>query len=327
MRIALYWRQILFALLATVGIALGEDIDGVQPAALDQPRINLVVRRAEGAQPLAGSSGEFNVEAFLDTGAGSIDFSPHTAELLGIPREMVGKAEARFEDVGVGGASQFAVSQPIFISIAPMAPNVDTDQKDAIAMTYGQTVGPVRAEIGPLSSGMDFLTELAVGDLDVAGMPVMRGKIVVMDPRDVNAMTDKIRTYVYDAKRDANNPGIPKTSEHVKLTYVSFAGFTKVSPSGAKAPEIGWNPMVGPNPFAVGADRTPGVGWVNGGKSGSGTWLLDTGSAVSMISVKKAAELGVTYVPGISTMRRCWWRILRLRISMAIHLRSMACWG
>jgi hypothetical protein len=296
MGIGLIWRQILLV-VATAGCALGEDIDGVQPAALDQPRINLVVRRAAGGQPLTAQGGTFNVEAFLDTGAGSIDFSAHTAEQLGIGREMAGKSEARFEDVGVGGATAFAVSEPIFISMAPEAPNVDVDQKDAIAMTYGQTVGPVRAEIGPLSSGMDFLTELAVGDLDVAGMPVMRGKIVVMDPRDVNAETDKIRTYLYDDKSAGKNTGIPKTSEHVRLTYVSFAGFTKVSPAGAKGPEIGWNPMIGPNPFSN-SDHTPGVGWIHGGKSGSGTWLLDTGSAVSMISVKKAAELGVTYVLG-----------------------------
>ncbi len=277
--------------------AAAEDIDGVQPAALDQPRINLVVRRSAGGTVLASQGGDFNVEAFLDTGAGSIDFSPKTAQQLGISRETIGKTEARFQDVGVGGNSDFAVSEPIFISLAPMTPNVDVEQKDAIAMTYGQTTGPVRAEIGPITSGMDFLTELAMGDLDIAGMPAMAGKIVVMDPRDVNAMTDKIRTFVYDPKT-VQIGQVPKTSEHVKLTYVSFAGFTKISPPTAPGPVIGWNPMIGPNPFANRADRTPGISWTHAGKSGTGMWLLDTGSAVSMISRKKAAELGITYVPG-----------------------------
>ena len=31
-------------------------------------------------------------------------------------------------------------------------------------------------------------------------------------------------------------------------------------------------------------------------KTTSGSWLLDTGAAVSMISHKEAAELGVTYI-------------------------------
>jgi hypothetical protein len=283
--------------LALATSAVAEDIDGVQPAALDQPRINLVVRRSPGGNVLASQGGNFNVEAFLDTGAGSSDFSPNTAQLLGISRETMGKTEARFQDVGVGGSSDFAVSEPIFISIAPMTPNVDVEQKDAIAMTYGQTSGPFRVEIGPLSSGLDFLTELAMGDLDIVGMPAMAGKIVVMDPRDVNAMTDKIRTFVYDPK-SVRIGQIPKTSEHVKLTYVSFADFTKISPSTAQGPAIGWNPMIGPSPFANREDRTPGVSWMHAAKSGTGTWLLDTGSAVSMISRKKAAELGVTYVPG-----------------------------
>lgn len=292
------WLRVWSLVFIAAGIALGDDIDGVQPAALDQPRINLVVRRGASGEPLSANSGDFNVEAFLDTGAGSVDFSPHTAELLGISREMAGKTQVKFQDVGVGGSSDFAVSEPIFVSLAPMAPNVDVEQKDAIPMTYGLTTGPLRAEIGPLTSGLDFLTELAMGDLDVAGMPTMTGRIVVMDPRDVNAMTDKIRTYVYDAKSAAGNPGIPKTTEHVRLTYVSFAGFTKLAPATARGPAIAANPMIGPNPFANGVDQTPGMAWAHRGKTGSGTWLLDTGSAVSMISRKEAAALGVTYVAG-----------------------------
>src|ERR1700689_1508367 len=106
--------------------ALADDIAGVQPAAMDQPRINLVIRRQPHGQPLIGktSDGEaFNVEAFLDTGASSVALSANTAQLLGIQREMAAQQEARFEDVGVGGGSEFAVSEPIFLSLAPMAPN------------------------------------------------------------------------------------------------------------------------------------------------------------------------------------------------------------
>ncbi len=276
---------VCFLLFWVLSPALADDIDGVQPAAIDQPRINLVIRRQLAGQPLIGNGDVFNVEAFLDTGASSIDLSSHTAELLGISREKIGPAEARFQDVGVGGGSDFAVSEPIFLSIAPMTPTVNTDQKDAIEATYNLTDGPFRAEIGPLGSGMDFLTELATGDMDIVGMPVIRGKIVVMDNRDVNAMTDKIRTYVYDATAGAAiHAPIPKTSEHVKLNFTSFARFTRISPATATPPAIAANPMIG---LIV----------THHGKPIPGSWLLDTGAAVSMISHKQAAELGITYIP------------------------------
>ncbi|MGD0462264.1 MAG: hypothetical protein ABSB74_07225 [Tepidisphaeraceae bacterium] len=269
--------------------ALADDIDGVQPAAMDQPRINLVIRREARGQPLIGKSAEgdaFNVEAFLDTGASSIALSSNTAQQFGIQREMAAQQEARFQDVGVGGGSEFAVSEPIFLSLAPMAPNVDVEQKDAIATTYTLTVGPDRTEIGPLNGATDFLTALALGDMDIAGMPVIAGKIVVLDPKDVNSMTDKIRTYVYDAKSAAEaNPPIPKTSQHVRLNFVSFSQFTKISPAGAQAPAISANPMIG----AI---------VMHHGQASTGSWLLDTGAAASMISRHQAAALGVTYAPG-----------------------------
>jgi hypothetical protein len=292
-------RPNLLALLVVLCIAWpvgADDIDGVQPAALDQPRINLVVRRRATGPVMMGAGDSFNVEAFLDSGASSIDLSAHTAEQLGIKRENIGKTEVRYQDVGVGGGSQFAVSEPIFFSIAPMTPTANTDDKQAIAGTYNLTVGPFRTEIGPLGGPMDFLTELAMGDLDVVGMPVIAGKIVIMDTKDVNAMTDKIRTYVYDAK--AGYQPIPKISEHVKLSYVSFARFTKTMPASAPGPAIWANPMVGPNPFQREKDSTPPLVVTHGGKTATGSWLLDTGAACSMISINQAAALGVTYVTG-----------------------------
>jgi hypothetical protein len=255
---------------------------------MDQPRINVVIRREPRGQPLIGKSAEgdaFNVEAFLDTGASSITLSTNTAQSLGIQRESIARQEARFHDVGVGGGSEFAVSEPLFLSLAPMAPNVDVDQKDAIASTYTLTVGPDRAEIGPLNGAADFLTSLALGDMDIVGMPVIAGKIVVLDAKDVNSMTDKIRTYVYDARNVADaNPPIPKIDQRVKLNFVSFSRFTKISPAGAVPPNISANPMID-------ADV------MHHGKTAAGIWLLDTGAAASMISRRQAAALGVTYVP------------------------------
>jgi hypothetical protein len=279
-----------------------DDIDGVQPAALDQPRINMVVRRGNNGPPLVGSGLEgqtFNVEAFLDTGAGAVVLSTQTADAMGIHRETIAPAnptEVRFQDVGIGGASAFAVSEPIFLSLAPMAPNVDVDEKDAIASTYTQTCGPLRAEIGPLAGAADWLTSLALANMDIAGMPVITGKIVVMDPVDVNNMSDKIRTYVYDPKTLAANPTqIPRTSLHVRLTEVQFGRFTSTIPASAAGPAMCANPMIGPDPFGASADPAPPVLLGHHGRTSSGTFLLDTGAAASLISKRQAALLGVSY--------------------------------
>jgi hypothetical protein len=290
---------IVCVLICVAPCAWADDIDGVQPAAIDQPRVNVVIRRLAGGPALMGSGDVFNVEAFLDTGASSIDLSANTAKMLGIGRENVGNVEARFADVGVGGGSDFAVSEPIFLSIAPMTPTVVTDQKDSIPFMYNLAAGPFRTEIGPLAVGGDFLSALALEDLDIVGMPVIAGKIVVMDNRDVNAMSDKIRTFVYDGRAGAGaRASIPKTSERVRLSFASFARFTRISPAGAAPPAIAANPIIGPDPLHPQGDSTPGLMVTHDGKIISGSWLLDTGAAASMISVKQAAMLGVTYAQG-----------------------------
>ena len=335
-----------------------QDIDGVQPAAIDQPRINLLLRRQPNGPPLttnASGQSTFNIESFLDTGAGSILISTSTADQLGVQHELapaanraqiaqnkpqpvaanksqpggaqLGKAgiagagttEVRFNDIGVGGESQFAVSEPLILSIAPETPNADIDNKDSINTVYNQTVGPFRTDIGPLGI-MNGLMAMLTGDMDVTGMPAMQGKIAVMDCRDVNAMTDKIRTTLYDAKTPAvslSNPPasspIPKTSHHIQLSYANFQRFTTTTPATAQGPAVAANPFIGPNPLEVLAisNKTPGVAnkppnairippltVTHHGKSSSGSWLLDTGAVASMISLHQAAAIGVTYAPG-----------------------------
>src|SRR3954469_15674000 len=78
-------------------------IEGVQPAALDQPRISIELRRKAGEKPLvADAAGEktSEVEAFADTGASGLLLSKNTAEALGV-RMVPGVVYA---DVGVAGS-------------------------------------------------------------------------------------------------------------------------------------------------------------------------------------------------------------------------------
>jgi len=283
--------------------ANAQEIDGVQPAAIDQPRVNVAIRRTIHGDPLvttAAGQASFNVEAFLDTGAGSVLIATNTATNLGMKREAAtgNPPEARFNDVGVGGESQFAISEPLCLSIAPCTPNAAIDDKATMDMVYNQSAGPFRTEIGPLGAASGLMS-LLTGDLDVVGMPAMQGKIVVMDMADANKMTDKIRTYVYDAKAIATaSPPIPKTTRHVQLSYATFARFTTTTPASAQGPAIAANPFIGPNPLKPAGDHATPMVVMHGGKRSSGSWLLDTGAVASMISRTQAQALGVSYKPG-----------------------------
>src|SRR5687768_667938 len=113
---------ILLLLLPPTG-AHAVEIEGVQPAALDQPRVNLHLRRQANGKPLvAKKMGEetINVQAFLDTGASGVMLSTITADALGVQRATAANGEpVVFHDVGVGGSDEFHVGEPLFVRLAP----------------------------------------------------------------------------------------------------------------------------------------------------------------------------------------------------------------
>jgi hypothetical protein len=326
------WRlwALASALTATTALpAIALDIDGVQPAALDQPRVNLLVIRPPAAFPAAHAAARsaagaahsrptgqvlsaavdgnrvVNVEAFLDTGASSSVLSFHTVNQLGVQSELAGNGDpVRFTDVGLGGTSAFSVSEPLVLAIA--ASDIDTQaamDPRGFAINYPLTIGPQRLEIGPLTESNDLLASLAVADLDVIGMPAITGRVIVMDMSAVNKVSDKIRTTLIDPRSPTAAGQIPPTRLHVRLSHAGFAAFTRTSPAGADPPAIVVNPFVGPPPLtsaaAASAPPTANAGSAlslsYGGKVISGSWLLDTGAVSSMISQKSAAALGIRY--------------------------------
>src|SRR5689334_2864093 len=93
-----------------------DTIEGVQPAAMDQPRVYVNLRSDRNKPPLHTSdkdrlSGD---EAFLDTGASGIMLSADTVQKLGVAREQ----DTTFQDVGVGGGEEFGVSEPLYLAVA-----------------------------------------------------------------------------------------------------------------------------------------------------------------------------------------------------------------
>src|SRR3954468_7072046 len=305
--------------------ALAVEIEGVQPAALDQPRIHVCFRRDMKGKPLAakdnggggsaaaakalgldlgalgGAAQPFDVQAFVDTGASGVLLSKNTAAALGVRKATApGGKEVVFRDVGVGGGEAFAVSEPLFVAIAPGggSPN-DADG-------YNPPFGPVRAQI---NTGGGLIEQLT-GGLDVVGMPAIKGHILVLDPRPVDTFADTMRAELLDPRHD--RASVPKTDRTVALSYASFARFTQTEPAGAQGPNLADNPFVGPSPTANTAATketakpqpakavrpSPPVSVALNGKTSTGSWLLDTGAAASMISSAQAKKLGVSYRAG-----------------------------
>lgn len=301
---------VLLAFLPAAGPVHSFDIFGVQNAALDQPRVFGILRNLSSPDPLVGTDlfGDptITVEAFLDTGASGVILSTDTVESFGVqpyvaPPPPSPPPLVLFEDVGVGGTARFNVSEKLRISIAS-TPAADL----TIPAAYDQPFGPLRTQIGPLPS---------VGPIDVFGMPTMAGKVIVMDPKPLNAFVmdeptgGLMQTYVYNPGTPYNpsmadsNPGIPATNRTVVLTYASTDRFTRLTPANAEPPAQHVNPFIGPNPLAkldasVPAGTNPGVMLTLGDKQTTGSFLLDTGAAASVISKEMAANLSVRYRPG-----------------------------
>ena len=297
-------RPSLAPLLAAITLStptFAADIEGVLPAALDQPRIYLAISVDAKSKPLEASvSGggalanllggdkpskkdgpvtQFAVEAFLDTGASGVLLSKSTADGLGLRPIVSGGKPVIFHDVGVAGGEQFPVGPAVFLRLSEYSSRTDGDD----LADYAPPIGPIRLQLRESAGLIDQLT----GGLDVAGMPVMAGKVMVLDARPLAKM-DKLKTTLV-APGDKT---IPKSDSVVPLTYVDYQRFNQIEPAAGPWPSLAANPMIGPNPF-VKTDAAKPVTITHHGKTATLTMLLDSGAASSMISVAKAKALGV----------------------------------
>ncbi|MCD4727429.1 MAG: PEP-CTERM sorting domain-containing protein [Pirellulales bacterium] len=300
----------LGAFLSLTPAVLAIDIEGAQGVSFDQPRVNVALRWTPAGDPLTAyveGISTFNIQAFLDTGASGILLSKETSDYLGVTKATIdGSIDSplvTFEDVGVAGSALFHVSNSLYAAIAP-SNAIDIDNPGTQLAVYNQVFGAIRTQISPETSSIPMLQ-----GLDIVGMPTMAGKVVVMDPKPLEAFPDfdLMHTFIYDPDTpytgNAASPGIPTTSHHVELSYGDFERFTVVTPSGAEGPAFSHNPFIGPNPVAsidpsLPAGDTPGITVAFGGASAEGSFLLDTGAQMSMISTSLADQLNVRYVAG-----------------------------
>lgn len=319
-------------LSAGLGVALlmqqhaqATDVPGVHPAAWDQPQVSFALVRPGDECPRGGILlFDVTYKALLDTGASGVVLDSQYASPIfyDLPLyDHLGQTVV-FSDVGIGDDAledsvDYNVSAELLeLRLAPF-PGVglytcDPDDPDDVAAfnsTFNQISGPGRLQIGPISGG------LSPFDINIVGMPAMTGKVVVVDPKPLDTFLlgspvfDQLHTYVYDPGTPFNpassdtNPGIPATDRHVRLTMVDVSRFTETIPAGAEPPTLADNPFIGLNPVAridssIPAGSTPGVTVSRGALRVSGSFLFDTGSALTFISRAMAVQLNVRYRAG-----------------------------
>ncbi|MEO0965200.1 MAG: hypothetical protein AAFY08_08765 [Planctomycetota bacterium] len=312
------------AALAAAGLApttTGLEIDGVQPAALDQPRVTMTLRQTADGEPIVGeatgglagaqaemlkdllddpalqdlgigeaigqlaggggAAGAFT--AFLDTGASGVMLSGSQAAAMGLSYEK--SEDGRrvvFEDVGVAGTEEFAVTTPLFVDLGTFAGG-----------EIGEHMrGPLRLQVKPGGGMLENLT----GPINLAGMPLMVRRVMVMDASGMSDL-ELLKTSLLPP----GHPDIPRPDANtvtVPLTYVDFADFTRTIPDSADPPSLAPSPMIGPDPFGVVMSEGPQpLSLHHHGQRIAGTWLLDTGAVASILSEKHANALGVTVRP------------------------------
>jgi hypothetical protein len=234
--------------------------EGVYEAALDLPRIYFLVKRDINKQPLNQKEEFESHYAFLDTGASGILLSSETAESLGVSVD----ANARFVDVGVGGLEYFNVSEPLHVCLAGFGSQNPHDHRDY------KCFGPWRVQVR--KSGAGLLSE----PIDVIGMPAMAGNIAVLN----SGATNSLDYFAADIKKE-NDPKLPKADFKVALRLKKFTN-PNSSENIAPLPVSAGNPVIDKVVVSLGANQS------------EGTWLLDTGATVSMISTRQARKLGLT---------------------------------
>ena len=309
--LALLARTAAITALAA-GAAAAHQIGGVLPTSIGLPEVNVVLRPAAGAPPYSGSdsfgSPLTNLRMIYDTGASGVILFEGPASALSIPAAQFLGSDVVFTDVGVGGSTDFGVSDPVHMNTGNFVqepPEPYTSDAD-----YPRQDADLRLQLGPAGSAALFLADFS--QLGIVGVPAMLGRVSVINPKLAEVSlaeltpANTIHTYVYDPAVPAESgPGILAPDVRVELTLEAFDRFTQTAPAGAQGPTLGTNPFIGPDPLAAlkgispPPTTPPGITLTLGASQVTGSFLLDTGSQISSISSALALGLGVRYwAPG-----------------------------
>ncbi len=239
-------------------------LEDVYEIALGLPRIHFIIRKDYDGPPFADDIGFTPRSALVDTGVSAISISSRTASRLGFKIEP----QARYIDMGVGGEEVFRVSEPLILGLAGF--HIE-NPADVSNYRYLQQA---RFKIRQGSIG------LPGGPQDTIGMPAMTGRVVVLDTGSQHASG-----HVPVDIRPAGALDLPECEFAFRLRMQDF-NYGQDKRDIPPLPTLAANPMI---------DE---VVLEHQGKMSTATWLLDTGSKISLISTQQARRLGLLDAEG-----------------------------
>ena len=157
------------------------------PNSIGLPEVNVVLRPTPGAAPYSGVDfiGDplTNLRLIYDTGASGVILFEGPELALSLPHAQftVGMMDVDvvFTDVGVGGSTNFAVSEPIHMSLGSFVqdpPDPYTSDAD-----YPRQNPDLRLQLGPPGSAALFLAGFT--PLGIVGVPAMAGRVSLINPK------------------------------------------------------------------------------------------------------------------------------------------------
>jgi hypothetical protein len=316
---------LVLAGMACLGAAAAAtEITGVQPYALDQPRVPAMLVPADGGAPLSYASeltGQrvYAFDWYLDTAASRIALSRSARDTLGVQA-----AGGTVEDWGIAGTETFDVSAPYLLCVGdsgadPADPRQfpfvlrcamelrQSDQSALSALPKGlaSSLGETAQSAG---LSQQDLAEMLTPSINVVGTPFLQEHVVVLDPRPVAAAMGFVLDLLQGGGARASNDPVGALGQLLGgLASAEGQGGAigeiraDVLAPGQTYPEpkiivpLAMKQMTD-TPLPVADAPVPlvaGVKLENGGRKLTATLALDTGGAVSIISTQLARKLGL----------------------------------
>lgn len=292
-------------------------IENTLEAALGQPRVWAQLRSEDGpltAKPSGDPAlrellgDDRTVEraflAFLDTGASGHVISKATAERFGI----AARENAVYHEVGLHGETQVGVSVPYDLAIAGTSgdtndhepPRDDFDmtfEKVAFQLTQSKPAG-LMAMMGEINViGMPAISRMVI-EIDPAPMAAVFAKSNKQDPLDA---LDELATLgngpavnILNSKSKKQRQRNSIKDADISIAYEERDFNQRTHPENrGPLPDLARNPIITAIECKTMERRFQGGSGGGGVHTAVGDWLLDTGAAASIISVKTAQSLGL----------------------------------
>ena len=191
----------LFA--GATGVATALEIDGVEPYALDQPRVTGSIRPEAGGYALAASGSDWGesrttFDCFLDTGASRMVLSRADRDAFGVRA-----AGETVEDVGIAGRERFDVSLPYRLVVTgststksrsrelergfPCTMQLRRTDPDPLAGLPPGALESLMGGAGAAGFGMDGLGDLGLSAVNIVGTPFLAQHVAILDPTPVSS--------------------------------------------------------------------------------------------------------------------------------------------